>query len=545
MHQHCSTRLWFKNSSVGALQPPVPIVEEATPSPAMAADLPLYQLLLLLLLLVPLFFLLSTRRRAPNAQRLPPGPWALPVIGHLHHLAARGLPHRAMRDLARRHGPHLMLLRFGEVPVVVASSPAAAREVMRTHDAAFASRPMSPMSRLWFQGADGILFAPCGDAWRQLRRVCTQELLSARRVQAFRPVREDELRRLLHSVAAASGRRPVNLTESFKTYIADSTVRAIIGSRRLRDRDAYLRMLKGLFAIMPGMSLPDLFPSSRLAMLLSRAPASILAYRRSMRLIMDGIIQEHRDRTPAAADDDDEEDFVDVLLRLQKEADSQFPLTTENIKTVMLDIFGASTETSSTTLDWAMAELLRNPRTMEKAQREVRQSLAGRRGTATEDALADLHYLRCVVKESLRLHPPATMLVPRQCQAPRRVLGLDVPAGTTVLVNAWAIGRDPAHWDDPDRFSPERFERSGARDFRGADFEFIPFGAGRRICPGMAFGLAHIELALAALLLHFDWSLPGGTPAEELDMTEAFGIATPRRHDLWVVAVPRVPVPEN
>ncbi|KAJ1278253.1 hypothetical protein BS78_04G065400 [Paspalum vaginatum] len=518
----------------------------------MAADLPLYQLLLLPLLVavpVPLFLLLSTRRRAPrgeeDARRLPPGPWALPVIGHLHHLA-RGLPHRAMRDLARRHGP-LMLLRFGEVPVVVASSPSAAREVMRTHDAAFASRPMSPMSRLWFQGADGILFAPCGDAWRQLRRVCTQELLSARSVQAFRPVREDELRRLLRSVAAAAAAdRPVNLTESIKTYIADSTVRAIIGSRRLKDRDAYLRMLKGLFAIMPGMSLPDLFPSSRLAMLLSRAPARIQAYRRSMRLIMDGIIQEHRDRTAAASDADDaeEEDFVDVLLRLQKEVDSQFPLTTENIKTVMLDIFGASTETSSTTLDWAMAELLRNPRTMEKAQREVRCSLAGR-GAATEDGLADLHYLRCVVKESLRLHPPATMLVPRQCQAPRRVLGLDVPAGTTVLVNAWAIGRDPAHWDDAERFAPERFERSGARDFRGADFEFIPFGAGRRICPGMAFGMAHIELALAALLLHFDWSLPGGMPAEELDMTEAFGIATPRRHDLLVVAVPRVPVPEN
>ncbi|KAL5664726.1 hypothetical protein ACJX0J_024834, partial [Zea mays] len=178
----------------------------------------------------------------------------------------------------------------------------------------------------------GILFAPYGDDWRHLRRVCTQELLTARRVQSFRPVREDELRRLLASVASTSG--PVNLTEKISTYIADSTVRAIIGSRRLKDRDAYLRMLKGLFGIMPGMSLPDLFPSSRLAMLLSRAPARIQAYRRSMRRIMDGIIQEHRDR--AAAGDGDEEDFVDVLLRLQKEVDSQFPLTTENIKTVML-----------------------------------------------------------------------------------------------------------------------------------------------------------------------------------------------------------------
>ncbi|XP_062221259.1 desmethyl-deoxy-podophyllotoxin synthase-like [Phragmites australis] len=505
----------------------------------MAADLPLcLQLLPLLVIPFFLFFRRAGPRDITRAARLPPGPWALPVIGHLHHLA-RGLPHRAMRDLARRHGP-LMLLRFGEVPVVVASSPDAAREVMRTHDAAIASRPIGPMSRLWFQGAEGLIFAPYGDAWRQLRKVCTQELLSVRRVHSFRPVREDELGRLLRAVALATSAGPINLTEKISTYIADSTVRAIIGSRRLKDRDAYLRMLKDLFSIMPGMSLPDLFPSSRVAMLVSRAPARIEAYRRSMRRIMDGIIQEHQERR-ATGDGEEEEDLVDVLLRLQKEVDSQFPLTTENIKTVMLDIFGAGSETSSTTLNWVMAELLRNPRVMQKAQGEVRQALAGH-DKVTEDRLGNLHYLRLVVKEALRLHPPATLLVPRQCQSPCQLLGFDVPAGTTVIVNAWAIGRDSAHWDEPDKFVPERFEQS-TRDFKGTDFEFIPFGAGRRICPGMTFGLAHIELALAALLFHFDWILPGEIAAEELDMTEVSGLATRRRHDLLVAAVPRVPLP--
>ncbi|CAO2044839.1 unnamed protein product [Urochloa humidicola] len=512
-----------------------------------AAELPLHLLLLAPLLAVPLFFLLLTttkRIRTPPlaALHLPPSPWALPIIGHLH-LLSLSLPHRAMRDLSRRHGP-LMLLRFGEVPVIIASSPSAAREILRTHDAAFASRPMSPTSRLWFQGSDGILFAPYGDAWRHLRKVCTQELLSPRRVLSFRPARHDELRRLIISVAYAGGgvgNPVVNLTEKISTYIADSTVRAIIGSRRIKDRDEYIRMLKGLFAIMPGMSLPDLFPSSRLAMLLSRAPARILAYRRRMRRIMDSIIDEHRDRAAAGVGDGEEEgeeeDFVDVLLRLQKESGSEYPMTTENIKTVMLDIFGASAETSATTLDWAMAELLRNPRIMDKAQREVREAIAGE-DTVTEDSLGSLHYLRFVVKETLRLHPPATMLAPRQCRSACKVLGFDVPAGMTVLVNAWAVGRDPAHWDDPETFLPERFEES-AKDFRGADFEFIPFGAGRRICPGMAFGLAHIELALAGLLFHFDWALPGGMAAEELDMTEAFGITTPRRRDLLVVATLR------
>lgn len=310
----------------------------------MAVDLPFY-LLLAPLLAIPISLLFRAilscaARRDPRGARLPPGPWALPVIGHLHLLAGGKLPHVAMRDLARRHGP-LMLLRLGSVPAVVASSPAAAREVMRTHGAAFASRPLSPTSELWFQGAGGVSFTPHGDAWRTLRRICAQELLSARRVHSFRPVREDELRRLLCSVVAASAAEEkkvaVNLTEKVSAYVADSTVRAIIGSRRLRDRDAYLRMLKGLFGIVPGMSLPDLFPSSRLAMRLSRAPKRILAYRFELRRIMDGILQEHEERR-AEDDVDDEEDMVDVLLRLQKEMNHEFPLTTENIKSVMLVI---------------------------------------------------------------------------------------------------------------------------------------------------------------------------------------------------------------
>ncbi|KAK3152337.1 hypothetical protein QOZ80_2BG0157570 [Eleusine coracana subsp. coracana] len=188
-----------------------------------------------------------------------------------------------------------------------------------------------------------------------------------------------------------------------------------------------------------------------------------------------------------------------------------------------------------------MAELLRNPRAMKKAQDEVRQALAGH-ATVTEDNLTNLHYLRLIIKETLRLHPPP-LLLPRKCETACQVLGFDVPAGTTVLVNAWAIGRDPAHWDAPEEFVPERFESEGSRDFRGMDFEFIPFGAGRRICPGITFGVAHVELALAGLLFHFDWELPGGMAPEELDMTEGAGLATRRRYDLLFVAVPRVPVP--
>uniref|UniRef100_A0ACD5Z5R4 Uncharacterized protein n=1 Tax=Avena sativa TaxID=4498 RepID=A0ACD5Z5R4_AVESA len=512
-----------------------------------AADLPLFYMFLLVVIL-PLACLAISRRRSSGSgsgQRLPPSPWALPVIGHLHHLAG-ALPHRALRDLARRHGP-LMLLRFGEVPVVVASSPEAAREIMKTHDVAFATRPVGPMLRRVFQGAEGLVFAPYGDAWRQLRKICTVELLSSRRVHSFRPVREDELGRLIRSVASSSEARPVvNLSERIAAFVADSSVRAIIGSRNA-DRDTFLRLLEEGMKVVPGMSLPDVFPSSRLAMRLSRVPGMLQRNRNTMLGFIDTIIQERQENRDAA--EEQAEDLLDVLLRLQQEMDSQYPLTTLNIKAVIIDLFVAGSETSSTMLQWAMAELMRNPRVMRKAQEEVRKELAGH-DKVTEDSLGNLHYLRLVIKEALRLHPAAPLLVPRECRSSCEVLGFDVPQGAMVLVNAWAIGRDPAHWDAPEEFVPERFEvqvdandGAGRRDFKGTDFEFVPFGAGRRMCPGMAFGLAHIELALAALLFHLDWELPDGRIPEEMDMTEAAGITARLRSDLLVIAVPRTPVP--
>ncbi|KAL6657149.1 hypothetical protein ACP70R_004929 [Stipagrostis hirtigluma subsp. patula] len=404
-------------------------------SPWAMADLPLYLLFLPLLIVLPfLYFHRSTRAHAAGS-RLPPSPWALPVIGHIHHLAG-ALPHRAMRDLARRHGP-LMLLRLGELPAVVASSADAAREVMRTHDLAFATRPISPTAR--------ILLAP-----------------------------------------------------------------------------------------------PDLFPSSRLAMLVSPTPRLMKRERQNMMAFIDTIIQEHQDNRCAGAGAADDEDLLDVLLRIQREGELDPPLTTDNIKSVIIDIFGGSSETSATTLQWIMAELMRNPRVMRKAQDEVRRVLDGQEAV-TEESLGDLHYLRLVVKEALRLHPPAPLLIPRECRSPCRVLGFDVPAGAMVLVNAWAIATDPAHWDAPEEFAPERFEGGGV-DFKGTDFEYIPFGARRRMCPGIAFGLANMDLALACLLYHFDWKLPDGMEPGELDMAETMGITTRRRSDLLLVATVHVPL---
>ncbi|KQJ86361.2 hypothetical protein BRADI_4g04940v3 [Brachypodium distachyon] len=420
---------------------------------------------------------------------------------------------------------------------------------MKTHDANFASRPLTSMQQLAFQGAEGLVFAPYGDGWRQLRRICATQLLGSGSVRSFRRVREEELGRLLRSIVGTSHLPAVNLSRGVSAYVADSTVRAVIGTR-FKERDAYLRILHDLLRIVPGMTLPDLFPSWRLASLVSSVPGRIKRHSRDMKRLMDTIIQERQqERSNSAAagagqdsKEEEEDCFLDVLLRLQKDVDSQYPLTTDNIKTVLLDMFGAGSETSATALEWAIAELLRNPRVMHKLQDEVRTAFAGH-NKVTEVNLTNLHYLRLVIKETLRLHPPVPLLLPRQCANPCQVLGFDIPEGAMVIVNAWAIAQDPVHWDNPGEFAPERFEEENARDFKGRDYEFLPFGAGRRVCPGMAFGLAHIQLALAALLFHFDWKLPGGKAGEDLDMTEAFVISTRLRSDLLVVAVPRIPVP--
>ena len=203
----------------------------------------------------------------------------------------------------------------------------------------------------------------------------------------------------------------------------------------------------------------------------------------------------------------------------------------------MQDLFAGGSDTTQTTLLWAMAELMRNPSVMARAQAEVRGAFAGQT-KVTEEGLRGLSYMHCIIKETLRLHTPVPLLLPRQCQQDCKILGYDVPKGTTIFVNAWAISRDPECWDEPEAFLPERFCAAAARDFRGSNFEFIPFGAGRRICPGMQFALATIELALASLLFHFDWSLPDGVLPSELDMTETLGVTARKKLDLLLRPTP-------
>ncbi|KAL6955776.1 unspecific monooxygenase [Sarracenia purpurea var. burkii] len=200
-------------------------------------------------------------------------------------------------------------------------------------------------------------------------------------------------------------------------------------------------------------------------------------------------------------------------------------------------MFAAGTDTTYTALEWAMTELLRNPRVMEQLQKEIRETSKSHQPIVTEDDLDQMKYLKAVIKETLRLHPPIPLLVPRMSTSDVKVLGFDITAGTHVITNAWAIGRDPSSWDEPEEFRPERFLETSV-DFRGHDFQLIPFGAGRRGCPGIQFAMTIIELVLANLVHKFDFALPGGASGEELDMTEVAGLTIHKKSPLLVVVTP-------
>ncbi|KAL0376904.1 UNVERIFIED_CONTAM: cytochrome [Sesamum calycinum] len=462
----------------------------------------------LLLLSSFIFFLIKLWKKSESPrtyEKLPPSPPKLPVLGHLHHLVG-GLPHHALRRVAQKYGP-VLHLQLGEVSAVVISSREATKEVVKVQDPACADRPESIGSKI----------------------------MCAKNVKSFGSIRQDEVSRLVKSLRSSSG-EAVNLTEKVFAFTSSITCRAAFG-KVMRDRDALIAMLKKAVTMAGGFELADLFPSFKLLHVLSWNKYKLLRMRRKLDTILDVIVDEHKLKQSGEFGG---EDIVDVLLRMQKNGELEFPITNDNIKAVIFDMFSAGTETSSTTIDWAMAELMRNPGVMAKVQAEVRQAFKGKTRVEESDVQA-LKYLKLVIKETFRLHPPIPLL-PRACRDECKVNGYSIPLKSKVMINIWAMGRDPEYWHQPETFQPERFENSST-DFLGNSFEYIPFGAGRRICPGMNFGLANVELPLAQLLYHFDWKMPTGMSADDIDMTEAEGIAVSRKNGLFLV--PTVYNPSN
>ncbi|MBA0550252.1 hypothetical protein Golax_017854 [Gossypium laxum] len=482
--------------------------------------------------------LVKTLKAKKPSPRLPPGPWKLPLIGNIHQLVAVSLPHFTLRNLALNHGP-LMHLQLGEVSTVVISSPELAEEAMRKNDIIFASRPYQLAPSIISYDCTNIVFSPYGSYWRHLRKICVTELLSAQRVRSFRRVREEMVSNLIKTISSSQG-SPINLSDQIFSLTYRITAAMAFGSK-CSEEEKFKSIITKVTELSTGLTLADFFPSIKAVEVISGIRPKLEKLHGEADRILENIISEHKERRiEGNGSGEDEKDIVDMLLDLQQHGNLDFPLSSNNIKSVILDIFAAGSETSSISVEWAMSQLLKNPSLMEKATAEVRQVFNGK-GYVDEAQFGELKFLKLVIKETLRLHNPVP-LIPRECRENCKLGGYDIPAKTKVLINSWAIARDSRYWSEPESFNPERFLDSSL-DYKGTDFQYIPFGAGRRICPGITFGLANVEQQLAQLVYHFDWKLPNGMKSEDLDMTSGPGLTIGRKHDLFVIPVPYHPSP--
>ncbi|RVW38416.1 Premnaspirodiene oxygenase [Vitis vinifera] len=339
--------------------------------------------------------------------------------------------------------------------MLVVSSPEIAKEVMKTHDINFAQRPHLLATRIVTYDSTDIAFSPYGDYWRQLRKICVVELLSAKRVKSFQVIRKEEVSKLIRIINSSS-RFPINLRDRISAFTYSAISRAALG-KECKDHDPLTAALGEITKL-----------------------ASVRHKLEKVQQRIDGILQivvdEHRERMKTTGGKlEEEKDLVDVLLKLQQDGDLELPLTDGNIKAVILvRHFRWGGDTVSTAVEWTMAEMMKNPEVMKK--------------------------------HKLRLHPPFPLLLPRECREKCKINGYEVPVKTRVVINAWAIGR------------------------------------GRRICPGILFGIPVIELPLAQLLFHFDWKLPNGMRPEDLDMTEVHGLAVRKKHNLHLIPIPYSPL---
>ncbi|XVE80778.1 hypothetical protein DITRI_Ditri15bG0007600 [Diplodiscus trichospermus] len=489
----------------------------------------LLNILIFWLIFVRIIQILKSRN---HVRKLPPGPWKLPLMGNMHQLVG-SLPHQALANLAKKHGA-LIHLKTGAVSNIVISSPEVAREALKNKDISFASRSCILAAKIMSYDSTNIVFSPYGSYWRNIRKICVTELLSSKRVESFRKVREEEVSNLIKMISLSEG-LAINLSKMIFSLTYGITSKAAFGGK-CKEQEAFISIVTQVSKLSGRFTIADMYPSVRMLELISGRPKFEKLHKEADRMLED-IIAEHKERRKTIGDGNGEEvkDLVDILLDLQESGELDIPLSADNVKAIILDMLSAGSETSSVTVEWTISELLLNPRIMEKAQNEVRQVFNGR-GNVDEADIHELKFLRAVIKETLRLHPSVPLIL-RECRENCQLNGYDIPVKSKVLINAGAIGKDPNYWNDAETFYPERFLDSSI-DFKGTDFRYIPFGAGRRICPGISFAMSNIELTTAQLLFHFDWKLPKGMKPQELDMTEAPGLSIRRKQELFAIPIP-------
>ncbi|XP_024007130.1 cytochrome P450 71B25-like [Eutrema salsugineum] len=490
-----------------------------------------------LLLLLTLIFLKKIKNSKKN---LPPSPPKLPFIGNLHQL--QGLRHRCLNDLSKKHGP-VMLLRLGYVPMVVISSSEAAKEALKIQDLECCTRPNTIATRIFSRDGKNISFAVYGEEWRVLRKLVVREFFSVTKVRSFRYVREEENDLMVKQLKeSALKQSPVDLSKTLFCLAASIVFRTAFSQSFFENKHINKEDIEELmFEVQKNMSFKfsELFPVAGLGWFmdfLSGQHKRLHNVFNEVDTFLNHIIDDHQSKNP----NQDRPDIVDSLLHMlhTQEQDESFKLTIDHIKGISQDVYLAGVDTSAITMIWAMAELVRNPRVMKKVQEEIQTCIGiKQKERIVEEDLDKLQYLKLVVKETLRLHPAAPLLLPRETMSQIKIQGYDIPPKTLLVVNAWSIGRDPKHWENPEEFTPERFIDSPV-DYKGNNFEYLPFGAGRRMCPGMASGIATIELGLLNLLYYFDWRLP--EEKKDMDMEEAGDVTVVKKVPLELLPILRL-----
>lgn len=408
---------------------------------------------------------------------------------------------------------------------------------MKNQDLIFSNRPKSSIPDKLLYGSTDVAFAPYGEYWRQIRSICVLHLLSTKRVQSFRRVREEETSIMIENIKrlGRSSSRVINLSNLLASLTNSVVCRAALG-RKYVEGDKLKKLLEEYFVQLLGSScIGDYIPWLSWIDRVNGLHGKLDKVAKEFDEFLERVVKEHRDQEKRVLGEDIEElDFVDILLEFQRENKDTSHIEDNSIKAIILDVFAAGTDTTYTAVEWAVIELLRHPGSMTKLQDEVR-AIGATKGEITESDLEKMQYLKLVMKESLRLHAPIPLLVPRESTKDTKIMGYDIASGTQVIINSWAIGRDPSLWEHPEEFRPERFLDTNV-DYKGLDFELIPFGAGRRGCPGVTFAIAVSELALAKLVHNFDIALPNGVSGENLDTSEVNGIAVHRKFPLMIIA---------
>ncbi|KAL8098068.1 hypothetical protein AgCh_031000 [Apium graveolens] len=457
------------------------------------------------------------------------------------------LTHRGLAKIATQYGG-IVHLRMGFLHMVTVSTPDMVREVLQIQDTVFANRPATMnISYLTYNRAD-MAFANYGPFWRQMRKISIIKLFSRKRAESWDSVR-DQVDDMLGKVVSNSG-LSVNIGELVFGLTRNIIYRAAFGSISGQGQDEFIKIMQEFSKLFGAFNICDFVPG--ITWLDPQGfKVRLVKARESLDKFIDSILDEHIANQKSnlnGSTDEGNGDMVYQLLAFYSEEQSKvnhsddtnnaLKLTRDNIKAIIMDVMFGGTETVASAIEWAMSELMGSPEDLKRVQQEL-IDVVGLHRRVEENDFDKLIYLKCCIKETLRLHPPIPLLLHETAQE-AVVAGYHIPAKSRVMINSWAVNRDPNSWDDPEKFKPSRFLKQGMPDFKGSNFEFIPFGSGRRSCPGMQLGLYAFEMAVAHLLHSFNWELPDGMKPSELDTNDVFGLTAPRATRLVAVPTPRL-----